>query len=111
MKNWEKYSDHLETGDFHVHTNYTEGSNTVDEMCQQALKNNLTLICFACLIIVGVPVYEAMVLSFSALSTGGIVPATDSLDLLLGNAVTAKRRKLAGSTSDSSVKTREANKV
>lgn len=46
----------------------------------------LTLICFACLIIVGMPVYEAMVLSFSALSTGGIVPATESLDLLLGNA-------------------------
>ena len=47
MKNWEKHSDYLETGDFHVHTSYTEGSNSVDEMCQQAMQNNLKLICFA----------------------------------------------------------------
>jgi len=47
MKNWERYSDYLETGDFHVHTNYTEGSSSVDEMCRQAITNNLKLICFA----------------------------------------------------------------
>ena len=47
MKNWEKYTDYLETGDFHVHTDYTEGSSSVSEMCEQAVMNNLRLICFA----------------------------------------------------------------
>ncbi len=45
----------------------------------------LTLACCVGLLMSGVPVYEAMVLSFSALSTGGIVPATENLDILLGN--------------------------
>ncbi|MCK5643166.1 MAG: PHP domain-containing protein [Gammaproteobacteria bacterium] len=47
MKNWEKYTDYLETGDFHVHTNYTENSHTINEMCEQAILNGLKLICFA----------------------------------------------------------------
>jgi histidinol phosphatase-like PHP family hydrolase len=47
MKNWERYRTYLETGDFHVHTSYTEGSNTVSELCEQAVRNGLRLICFA----------------------------------------------------------------
>lgn len=47
MKNWERYRDYLETGDFHVHTDYTEGTNTVFELCEQAILNNLKLICFS----------------------------------------------------------------
>ncbi len=46
----------------------------------------LTLLCFVLLVLCGVPAFESSVLSFSALSTGGIVPAVESLDLLLGNA-------------------------
>ncbi len=47
MKNWERYRDCLETGDFHVHTSYTDGSNSVKEMCEQAIQNGLRLICFS----------------------------------------------------------------
>jgi len=47
MKNWERYRACLETGDFHVHTSYTDGSNTVMEMCEQAVRNGLKLICFS----------------------------------------------------------------
>lgn len=47
MKNWEKYRKYLETGDFHVHTDYTEGVHSVFELCEQAVLNNLKLICFA----------------------------------------------------------------
>jgi len=46
----------------------------------------LTLLCFILLLLSGVPAFESMILSFSALSTGGIVPTTESLDLLLGDA-------------------------
>jgi putative hydrolase len=46
MKKWEKYSDYLETGDWHSHTMYTDGRNTVMEMCRQARKNGLRLIAF-----------------------------------------------------------------
>jgi putative hydrolase len=41
MKKWEKYSKDLETGDWHCHTKYTDGRNTVMEMCRQAQKNGL----------------------------------------------------------------------
>ncbi len=47
MKNWERYKEYLETGDFHVHTSYTDGSNTVSEFCEQAVQNGLKLICFS----------------------------------------------------------------
>ncbi|MEM7068354.1 MAG: potassium transporter TrkG [Pseudomonadota bacterium] len=46
----------------------------------------LTLLCFVLLLLAGIPPYEGMVLSFTALSTGGIVPAVENIDLLLGNA-------------------------
>lgn len=45
----------------------------------------LTLTCFIMLILSNIKPFNAMVLSFTALSTGGITPATESLDLLLGN--------------------------
>lgn len=44
-----KYSDcksYIQYGDFHVHTNYTDGKNTVIEYCQRARQNNLKLIAF-----------------------------------------------------------------
>ena len=46
MKKWQKYSKHLQTGDWHCHTKYTDGRNTVMEMCRQAEKNGLELIAF-----------------------------------------------------------------
>ena len=45
MKRWESLKEHLETGEWHSHTNYSEcGKNTVMEMCRQAHENNLTMI-------------------------------------------------------------------
>jgi len=46
MKKWQKYSQYLDTGDWHSHTKYTDGRNTVMEMCCQAEKNRLELIAF-----------------------------------------------------------------
>lgn len=44
MKRWESLRQHIKTGEWHVHTNYTDGYNTVMEMCAQAQQNKLTLI-------------------------------------------------------------------
>ena len=46
MKRWHKYEQYLSKGDWHVHTNYTDGKNTVFEYCEQAEKNGLELIAF-----------------------------------------------------------------
>jgi len=46
MKKWQRYSRYLATGDWHCHTRYTDGRNTVMEMCGQAQKNGLELIAF-----------------------------------------------------------------
>ena len=46
MKNWVKYKDYLERGDWHVHTNYSDGENTVFEYCEKAIENGLELIAF-----------------------------------------------------------------
>ena len=45
-KKWQRYSRYLGTGDWHCHTRYTDGRNTVMEMCTQAQKNGLELIAF-----------------------------------------------------------------
>lgn len=47
MKKWKKYEHYLRFGDFHVHTNYTDGKNTVFEYCEQAVKNRLEIIVFS----------------------------------------------------------------
>lgn len=46
MKRWLKYKQFLHTGDWHVHTNYTDGKNTILEYAQKAVENNLELIAF-----------------------------------------------------------------
>lgn len=43
-KDFEKYINLK--GDWHIHTNYTDGKNSVLEYCKQAEKNNLELIAF-----------------------------------------------------------------
>jgi len=46
MKKWQRYSRYLGTGDWHCHTRYTDGRNTVMEMCGQAERNGLEFIAF-----------------------------------------------------------------
>lgn len=46
MKRWKKYEKCLHTGDWHVHTNYTDGKNTIFEYCKKAQENGLELIAF-----------------------------------------------------------------
>ena len=46
MMRWELKDRYIKYGDFHVHTNYTDGKNTVLEYCQRARQNNLKLIAF-----------------------------------------------------------------
>lgn len=46
MKRWKKFEKYLSTGDWHVHTNYTHGKDTVFANCEQAEKNGLELIAF-----------------------------------------------------------------
>ena len=46
----------------------------------------LTLACFVLLILAGVSPLNAGIFAYTALSTGGIVPASSSIDVLLGNA-------------------------
>lgn len=46
MKKWKKYETYLLSGDWHVHTNYTDGKNTIFEYCEQAQRNGLELIAF-----------------------------------------------------------------
>ena len=45
-KGWERFSGFLHKGDWHVHTNYVEGENSIHEMCEQARDNGLKLIAF-----------------------------------------------------------------
>jgi DNA polymerase (family 10)/putative hydrolase len=46
MRHWKIKDKYIKCGDFHVHTNYTDGKNTVLEYCQKAQENNLKLIAF-----------------------------------------------------------------
>jgi len=43
---YSEYKNCIRYGDFHVHTDYTDGKNTVIEYCQKARQNNLKLIAF-----------------------------------------------------------------
>ena len=45
----------------------------------------LTLVCFILLVLARVSPFDAMIFSFTALSTGGLTPAIESMDLALGN--------------------------
>lgn len=46
-KNWMKYADYLRTGQWHIHTNYTDGENSVDDCCQQAIASKIPLVVFS----------------------------------------------------------------
>ena len=46
MKSWKKYSDLLLTGEWHLHTTYTDGKSSVDEYCAKAVELGLPLLAF-----------------------------------------------------------------
>ncbi len=46
MKAWKKYSDLLLTGEWHIHTIYTDGKSTVEEYCDKAVALGLPLLAF-----------------------------------------------------------------
>ena len=46
MKIWKKYKEYLLTGEWHVHTNYTDGKNTVFEICEWASRKGIPLVAF-----------------------------------------------------------------
>jgi len=46
-KNWMKYEPYLLSGEWHVHTNYTDGNNSVAEYCEQAIKSRVPLVVFS----------------------------------------------------------------
>jgi putative hydrolase len=46
MKIWKKYADLLLKGEWHIHTNYTDGENSVYEYCEKAVEKNIPLIAF-----------------------------------------------------------------
>lgn len=46
MKVWKKYTNYLLSGEWHVHTNYTDGKNTVREYCERAMELGIPLIAF-----------------------------------------------------------------
>ncbi len=46
MKTWEEYKDFLMKGNWHIHTSYTDGKNTVFDYCREAIKRNVPLLAF-----------------------------------------------------------------
>jgi DNA polymerase (family 10)/putative hydrolase len=46
MKTWKKYVDYLLEGEWHIHTNYTDGKNTVFEYCEKAVEIGIPLLAF-----------------------------------------------------------------
>ncbi len=46
MKTWKKYENFLISGEWHVHTAYTDGHNTVEELCEEAERRGIPLIAF-----------------------------------------------------------------
>lgn len=46
MKIWKKYSQYLLSGEWHIHTDYTDGTNSIDEYCQRAIELGIPLVAF-----------------------------------------------------------------
>jgi len=46
MKTWEKYEKYLLTGEWHIHTNYTDGKDSVFDLCGKALELRIPLVAF-----------------------------------------------------------------
>lgn len=46
MKMWEKHKEHLQSGEWHIHTNYTDGNNSIHEYCKKAVELGIPLVAF-----------------------------------------------------------------
>lgn len=46
MKTWKKYSQYLLSGEWHIHTSYTDGDNTISDYCQRATERGIPLVAF-----------------------------------------------------------------
>ena len=46
MKTWKRYENFLLTGEWHVHTSFTDGKNTIDDYCAYADNKKIPLIVF-----------------------------------------------------------------
>ncbi len=46
MKTWKKYSQYLLSGEWHIHTSYTDGENSVDDYCKRAVELGIPLVAF-----------------------------------------------------------------
>jgi DNA polymerase (family 10)/putative hydrolase len=46
MKKWKNYEEYLMSGEWHIHTNYTDGKNSVRQYCKRAAKLGLPLVAF-----------------------------------------------------------------
>lgn len=46
-KNWVKYKPYLLSGEWHIHTNYTDGKNSVNDYCMKASKLGIPLLVFS----------------------------------------------------------------
>jgi DNA polymerase (family 10)/putative hydrolase len=46
MKRWMNYEEYLMSGEWHIHTNYTDGKNSVHQYCKKAAKLGLSLVAF-----------------------------------------------------------------
>ncbi|MBP2133106.1 DNA polymerase (family 10)/putative hydrolase [Methanomicrobium sp. W14] len=46
MKIWKKYSQYLMSGEWHIHTSYTDGKNSIDEYCKKAVELGIPLVAF-----------------------------------------------------------------
>ena len=44
MKTWKKYIDYLLVGEWHIHTSYTDGKNSVFEYCEKAIEVDIPLL-------------------------------------------------------------------
>lgn len=46
MKTWKKYESYLLEGEWHIHTNYTDGKCTIFEYCEKAVQIGIPLLAF-----------------------------------------------------------------
>lgn len=46
MKTWMNYEEYLMSGEWHIHTDFTDGKNSVQEYCKKAAKLGLPLLAF-----------------------------------------------------------------
>jgi DNA polymerase (family 10)/putative hydrolase len=46
MKTWKKYSKYLLSGEWHIHTSFTDGQNSIDDYCKKAIGLSIPLLAF-----------------------------------------------------------------